>query len=76
MGKYQREKLKSKNKAKWPEGWVEPSTGKELGIDENDLWIAAQAIERNLVLASQDSMARLLDVAAELRIEDWTSNPA
>jgi predicted nucleic acid-binding protein len=54
-----------------PEELVCPITAKLLGIHENDLWIAAQAIERNLVLVSNDSMARIRDVAPELVVEDW-----
>jgi hypothetical protein len=34
---------KKKSKAKRAEELINPSTGKELGIDENDIWIAAQA---------------------------------
>ena len=45
----------------------------ELGIDENDLWIAAQAIEHNLVLVTNDEMKRIKHVAGPvLDIEDWT----
>ena len=55
---------------------VDPITGEKLGIDENDLWIAAQAIEHNLVLVTHDKMARIRQVLAEdlsLRIEDWAA---
>jgi predicted nucleic acid-binding protein len=49
-----------------------PITAKVLGIQENDLWIAAQAIERNLVLVSNDGhMMRIRDVATALVVEDW-----
>ncbi|NLX57666.1 MAG: type II toxin-antitoxin system VapC family toxin [Phycisphaerae bacterium] len=54
-----------------PEELTSPTTSKELGIQENDLWIAAQAIERNLILVSNDAMRRIRDVAPELRVEDW-----
>ncbi len=54
-----------------PEELTCPATPKELGIQENDLWIAAQAIERNLVLVSNDAMKRIRAVAPELRVEDW-----
>ena len=33
-----------------PEQLIDPVTSRELGIQENDLWIAAQALEYNLVL--------------------------
>jgi tRNA(fMet)-specific endonuclease VapC len=49
------------------------ATGSELGIDENDLWIAAQAIEHNLILVTNDEMRRIRDVSMSLLdIEDWT----
>jgi tRNA(fMet)-specific endonuclease VapC len=38
----------------------EDMLGEKLGIDENDLWIAAQACERNLILVTNDKMARLV----------------
>jgi tRNA(fMet)-specific endonuclease VapC len=40
---------------RWVEGWSERVTGQLLQIDENDLWIAAQAVERNLVVLTSDS---------------------
>lgn len=71
MRKYDRDTVKSKNRAKWPEDWAEPSSGRKLGVDENDMWIAAQAIEQNLVLVTNDRLDRLRDVAEELRVEKW-----
>ena len=51
---------------------VDPVTGRELGIDENDLWIVAQAITRNLILATNDKLAQIRKVAGEdLEIENW-----
>lgn len=55
---------------------VDPTTGEKLGIDENDLWIAAQAVEHNLVLVTHDKMARIRKVARDefsLAIEDWAA---
>jgi tRNA(fMet)-specific endonuclease VapC len=58
-----------------PEQLTHPVTALELGIQENDLWIAAQALEHNLILASGDKMQRLSEVAADLVvIEDWTAS--
>jgi len=71
MRRFDREKLTKKSRAKWPEGWPDPATGEKLGVDEIDLLIAAQAIERNLVLVSGDSMRRIREVAPELHVEDW-----
>jgi len=63
---------KKRTKRRRPEQLQSPVTSKELGIHENDLWIAAQAIERNLVLVSNDAhMKRIRDVAPELQVEDW-----
>ena len=63
-----------KTKATRPEQLVDPVSSRELGIQENDLWIAAQAMEHNLVLVTHDDMQRLRDVMDdELRVEfeDW-----
>jgi tRNA(fMet)-specific endonuclease VapC len=51
---------------KWPEDLQERTSAKELGIQENDLWIAAQAIQYNLVLITGDHMSRLKEVSATL----------
>ncbi len=39
---------------RWVEGWVDRVTGQQLQIDENDLWISAQAVERNYVVVTSD----------------------
>jgi len=54
-----------------PEQLTDPITSKELGIQENDLWIAAQALERNLVLVTDDKMDRIRTVAQKLKLENW-----
>ncbi len=50
-------------KVKWPEDLQERTTAKELGVQENDIWIAAQAIQYNLVLLTADYMRRLEEVS-------------
>ena len=40
---------------RWVEAWSDRVTGQLLQIDENDLWIAAQAVERNLVVVTSDA---------------------
>ena len=50
---------------------VDPVTSLELGIQENDLWIAAQAISRNLTFVTNDRMERIRDVAGSLCIDNW-----
>ncbi len=61
-----------RNRVKFPESWIDPESGSAIGIDECDLWICANALERNLVLVTHDQMSRLRDVITELRVEDWT----
>jgi tRNA(fMet)-specific endonuclease VapC len=55
-----------------PECCIDRVTGIALGIDENDLWIAAQAVEHNLILVTNDEMGRIVEVSDELTLEDWT----
>lgn len=45
------------------------TTDAELGVDENDIWIAAQAVERNFTLVSADAhFRRIKDAYKELNI--------
>lgn len=63
---------KRKKKGLRPEQLVDPITGHKLGIDENDLWIVAQAMTRNLMLVTNDKLARISDVAGDdLDIKNW-----
>ncbi|RMH19695.1 MAG: type II toxin-antitoxin system VapC family toxin [Acidobacteria bacterium] len=62
-----------RKKVKRPEQLVDPETSLQLGIQENDLWLAAQALEHNLVLVTHDVLDRLRTVAKELRVEDWAA---
>ena len=57
-----------------PEQLIDPVTSRELGIQENDLWIAAQALEYNLVLVTNDKMDRIRDVCEDLQVENWAAN--
>ena len=58
--------------AKWVEDLIERTTGKELGIQENDLWILSTAKQHNLVLVTMDRMRRLVEVADySRRTEYW-----
>lgn len=50
-------------KQKRPEGLLDPTTSRELGIQENDLWILSTAVTRRLALATMDDMKRLFEVA-------------
>ena len=54
-----------------PDLW-ERSPDKLLGIQENDLWIASVAVERNLVLVTSDRLTHIQAVAGDdLRVERW-----
>jgi predicted nucleic acid-binding protein len=37
------------------ENWINQATGLRLGINENDIWICAQALERDIFVISTDS---------------------
>lgn len=58
-----------RTKARRTEELVDPATGRELGIDENDVWLTAQAIERNLVLVTNDKvvLGKITDAAREVQ---------
>jgi predicted nucleic acid-binding protein len=62
-----------------PEQLVDPATAKELQIQENDLWICAQALAHDMVLVTNDRMKPIVDSSAglqpPLRIENWTMPP-
>lgn len=63
---------KKGRKGRRPEQLTDPITSKILGIQENDLWIAAQALEHNLVLVTNDNkINRICAVDNELALEDW-----
>ena len=47
-------KANRRAKAMRAEELIDPATSRELGIQENDIWIAAHAMEHNLVLATCD----------------------
>ena len=58
-----------------PEQLIDPITSRELGIQENDIWIAAQAMVRNMVLVTADKkLIQITEVAGDgLHIENWTT---
>jgi tRNA(fMet)-specific endonuclease VapC len=63
-------------KKKRIEDAYDPTAARELGIDENDLWIVAQTVERNLVLVTSDKMDRIRksvnDVYPDFKFENWS----
>ena len=62
--------IAKRSKATRAEELVNPATGKELGIDENDIWIAAQAMTHNLVLVSHDSRGNFGKVLSQFAGSD------
>jgi len=70
--KYSPKNSRGRLKAKLvPDLW-ERSPDKLLGIQENDLWIASVAVERNLVLVTSDRLTHIQAVAGDdLRVERW-----
>jgi tRNA(fMet)-specific endonuclease VapC len=55
---------------RWVEDWADRVTEKHLQIDEHDLWIAAQAVERNYrVVTSDPDFTNIIAAAVpELRV--------
>ncbi len=54
---------------RWIEDWVVLGSEKRLQIDENDLWICAQAKERDLILVTGDTdMRNIQAIDPELRL--------
>ena len=45
----------------------------KLGFTDNDLWIAASAIERDAVIVSEDSDFRRMAAFESLDVENWLS---
>ena len=52
---------RGKKMGRWIEDWILLGSGKRLGIDENDLWIAAQGKERDLTIITGDDDMRILE---------------
>jgi predicted nucleic acid-binding protein len=62
-------KANSQRLSRWLEDWIDANTAKQLQIDENDLWVAAQAKERDFTLVSGDEdILRLPQADATVRI--------
>lgn len=52
-----------KHRPRWVEDWVDKATGQKLQVDENDLWICAQAKERDLTVVTTDHGMRRIEKA-------------
>ncbi len=65
-------------KERHPEDLIDRSTAKSLGIQENDLWSVACALQYNMIFVTSDKMCRLREIVQEdlklpLRWESWGS---
>jgi predicted nucleic acid-binding protein len=57
--------------AKYPEDLLDRTTAKQLGIQENDLWIVSVAVQYDLHFITADKkLKRILDVAAAIQTYD------
>lgn len=68
---------KETRKKRRVEQLADPETGLSLGVDENDVWITAQAIEHKLILISHDKMRNITAVAIQAGLvgfDDWAGN--
>ncbi|MCI0430085.1 MAG: PIN domain-containing protein [Rhodospirillales bacterium] len=62
-------KVLRRDRPKYIEDWVDQATGKILGVDENDLWMCAQAKERGLILVTADGrMKRIGDADPDVSL--------
>ncbi len=58
-----------RDRPRYVEDWVYKATGKALSVDENDLWMCAQAKERDLILVTADArMKRIEDADPDVRL--------
>jgi tRNA(fMet)-specific endonuclease VapC len=75
FGQYSPRDRRGRLQTKAPEDLVEPTTGKALGIQENDLWIVSTAVQYDLRFITNDQaegMRRILLAANHLeRAEFW-----
>jgi predicted nucleic acid-binding protein len=59
-----------------PEQLTDPATSLELQIQENDLWLCAQALAHEMVLATNDAMRPIRKVSQGMQplllVQDWT----
>ncbi|MBC6454429.1 MAG: type II toxin-antitoxin system VapC family toxin [Hormoscilla sp. SP5CHS1] len=46
----------------------------DIGFDDNDLWIAAIAIQQDLVLVSADSDFQRIQTVRDIPVENWYNN--
>ncbi|RWB37196.1 MAG: PIN domain-containing protein [Mesorhizobium sp.] len=61
----------SRRPPRWLENWQDRVSAQTLQVDENDLWIVAQAIERDYLLVTSDQRLadRFKPAISELRLQ-------
>jgi tRNA(fMet)-specific endonuclease VapC len=57
-------------KEKRPQDLIDRTTSRELGIQENDLWIVSTAVQYNLRFVTGDKMERILAAAKDVHSHD------
>ena len=63
------DKALRRDRPRWVEDWIDRATGKRLQVDDNDLWICAQAKERNLTVVTADRrMNRVSNADRDVRL--------
>lgn len=61
---------------KRPEELIDKTSARELGIQENDLWVAAIAVQHNMILVTEDRISHISEVENRLQCINWrTGNP-
>lgn len=74
--KYAPRDRKGRAQKNFIEEWLDPTTGKSLGVQENDVWLTAVALCHNLILVTNDAMDHIVTVCdGALQIENWTVIP-
>lgn len=64
------------NRKKRAEQLVDPVSARELRIDENDLWLAAQALEHNFVLVTEDKMDEIVKAIQRIDNDSYANYKA
>jgi tRNA(fMet)-specific endonuclease VapC len=64
-----------KMKKRRPETLVDKTTSAQLQIQENDLWMAAIAVQYNMALVSDDKMERIKKVWPPFNLVPWKRTP-
>ena len=74
--KYAPRVYRNRTATRYIEGLREPTTGKELGIQENDLWIVSVAVQYNMVFVTADGSGGMRNIVEEAnyvhRTRFWT----